>query len=303
MRISQSCMTMESTYASVRAERERLELRRTSAPSPEPALEPCRPEPDEALARDFKTYLLKLVVEWLSGERIEEPELEAEPEADRAEPQRPAVELHYERVRYEAERVDFHAQGSVATGDGRQIALDLRVGMRREHYERVAVDVGGPKAKDPLVLNFEAATTALGGRRISFDLDLDGKADSVALPAGGSMFLALDRNGNGRFDDGSELFGARTGDGFAELAALDDDRDGWIDEDDAAYDRLRAWDGATAPLSLREAGVGAIHVGSVRTPFTLGESDATATGLLRSTGVWLAESGQAHTVQQVDIVI
>ena len=213
------------------------------------------------------------------------------------------VELHYERVRYEAERVDFHAQGVVTTGDGRQIALDLRVGMEREHYERVTLDVGAPKAKDPLVLNFESATTALGSKRISFDLDLDGKADSVALPSSGSRFLALDRNRNGRFDDGSELFGARSGDGFAELAALDDDGDGWIDEDDAAFDQLRVWDGETKAQSLREAGVGAIHVGSVRTPFTLGGSDATATGLVRSTGVWLAESGEAHTVQQVDIVI
>jgi hypothetical protein len=175
--------------------------------------------------------------------------------------------------------------------------------MQREHYERVALDVGGPKAQDPLVLNFQAATTALGSRRISFDLDLDGKADSVATPAGGSLFLALDRNRNGRFDDGSELFGARTGDGFAELAALDDDGDGWIDEDDAAFDQLRVWDGEKTTLSLREAGVGAIHVGSVATPFTLGGSDATATGLVRSTGVWLAETGGAHTVQQVDIVV
>ncbi|HEX6020881.1 MAG TPA: VCBS repeat-containing protein [Solirubrobacter sp.] len=255
------------------------------------------------LPRDFKTYLLKLVVEWLSGTKIQEPELEApEDEPDAAPPQRPAVEPHYERVRYEAERVDFHAQGVVTTADGRQIALELRVGMQREHYERAALDIGGPKAKDPLVLNFESATTALGGRRISFDLDLDGKTDSVALPEGG-RFLALDRNGNGRFDDGAELFGARTGDGFAELAALDEDGDGWIDEDDAAFDELRVWDGGASSLSLREAGVGAIHVGAVKTPFTLGGSDATATGLVRSTGVWLAESGEAHTVQQIDIVI
>ncbi len=299
MRISQSAMSMESTYASLRAERERLEIRKATPP-PAPPKE-CRAEPDEALSRDFKTYLLKLVVEWLTGSKIEEPE-EVEPDQEPSERQPPSVELHYERVRYEAERVDFHAQGVVTTGDGRQIALDLRVGMQREHYERVTLDVGGPKAKDPLVLNFESATTALGSKRISFDLDLDSKADSVALPQGGK-FLALDRNGNGRFDNGSELFGARTGDGFAELAVLDDDGDGWIDEDDAAFDQLRVWDGETKAQSLREAGVGAIHVGSVRTPFTLGGSDATATGLVRSTGVWLAESGQAHTVQQIDIVI
>src|SRR5215207_8983293 len=137
MRISQSAMSMASTYASVRAEHERLEVRRTAPPpeTPRPPKE-CRPEPDKDLTRDFNTYLLKLVVEWLSGAKIEEPE-DLEPTPEGVEPQPPSVELHYERVRYEAERVHFHARGVVTTGDGRQIALDLRVGMQREHYERV----------------------------------------------------------------------------------------------------------------------------------------------------------------------
>ena len=63
---------------------------------------------------------------------------------------RPQVELHYERTRYEAERVDFRAQGVVTTADGRRISLDLQVGMSREHFERVTLDAGGkPQAKDP----------------------------------------------------------------------------------------------------------------------------------------------------------
>ena len=40
------------------------------------------------------------------------------------------------------------------------------------------------------MLNFESATTALGGRRISFGLDLDGKADSVATPSAGTRASA-----------------------------------------------------------------------------------------------------------------
>ena len=226
MRISESAVAMQSSFASVRAERTTLEIRRTPPPprEPLPALEKPQSKGDLELSRDFKTYLLKLLVEWLSGEKIDDPELDAEtpseePVAD-APAARPQIELHYERTRYEAERVDFRAQGVVTTADGRKISLDLQVGMSREHFERVAVDAGGkPLAKDPLVLNFNAATTALGGKKISFDLDLDGTADQVRLPAAGSAFLALDRNHNGRVDDGSELFGATTGNGFAELAA------------------------------------------------------------------------------------
>jgi hypothetical protein len=258
-------------------------------------------EPESAFSRDFKTWLLQVLVEALTGRRMDAPELETEAPAPPAAP--PQIELRYERVRYEAERVDFRAHGVIRTADGRELALDLQVGMQREHYERVAVSTGKPKATDPLVLNFQAATTALGGRRVTFDLDLDGRADQLALPAAGSAFLALDRNRNGRIDDGSELFGPATGDGFSELAALDSDGDGWIDEDDAAFRELRVWNGGSELQTLAAAGVGAISVRAVATPFTLGRSDATAEGYVRSTGLWLGEDGSAHTVQHVDLVV
>jgi hypothetical protein len=45
--------------------------------------------------------------------------------------------------------------------------------------------------------------------------------------------------------NGAELFGARSGDGFAELAALDGDGNGWIDEGDAAW---QAWHDALMDL-------------------------------------------------------
>ena len=59
-------------------------------------------------------------------------------------------------------------------------------------------------------------------------------------------WLALDRNGNGLIDDGRELFGSmtelpdgrRAPNGFAALAALDDDGDGRITARDAAFARL-----------------------------------------------------------------
>jgi hypothetical protein len=46
----------------------------------------------------------------------------------------------------------------------------------------------------------------------------------------------------GRIDSGSELFGPATGSGFGELAALDGDGNGWIDENDDAFARLRGLD-------------------------------------------------------------
>lgn len=74
-----------------------------------------------------------------------------------------------------------------------------------------------------------------------FDLDADGRMDSISVPTGDDALLALDRNGNGRIDDGRELFGDQHGavNGFAELARFDDNGNGRIDAADAVFDQLR----------------------------------------------------------------
>lgn len=95
---------------------------------------------------------------------------------------------------------------------------------------------------------------------VYFDLDADGIAERVAWTRAGSddAFLALDRNGNGRIDDGSELFGNRTpaywnqrnppaDNGFVALVFTEGPSygparaDGVIDRQDAVYQRLLLW--------------------------------------------------------------
>jgi hypothetical protein len=101
--------------------------------------------------------------------------------------------------------------------------------------------------------------------------------------ANGNAWLALDRDGDGRIDDSSELFGNFTpqpspsnGDpnnGFNALAVFDDPRfggngNGRLDPGDAAFARLRLWqdrnhNGISEPeelMSLAEAGIGGISL-------------------------------------------
>ena len=62
-------------------------------------------------------------------------------------------------------------------------------------------------------------------------------------------FLALDRNGNGKVDDGSELFGNHTplpggasaANGFDALAQYDANHDGIIDVNDPIWSSLLLW--------------------------------------------------------------
>jgi hypothetical protein len=104
-----------------------------------------------------------------------------------------------------------------------------------------------------IIVGTEQGDWDLGGLAdpVTFDLGLPGGRQTIAWTARGSalMFLALDRNGNGVIDDGSELFGtasptriARTArNGFVALAEFDTNRDALIDESDPIFPSLLLW--------------------------------------------------------------
>ena len=211
-------------------------------------------------------------------------------------------------VRQEYERLDFQMQGQIQTSDGRTIdfQLDLRLERlyREESSTRIALgDAAVPV--DPLVLQFDGPASALQNQRFAFDLQGDGQAENVPLLAQGWGYLALDKNANGRIDNGLELFGPRTDNGFAELAALDEDGNGWIDEADAAFQDLRIWrpsaDGGGSLQSLQAEGVGALGLANAASPFALRSEGNASLGALRATGAYLREDGRAGALQQLDL--
>ena len=109
----------------------------------------------------------------------------------------------------------------------------------------------------PIVLDLDGRgfrfTDKTGG--VAFDLNADGERGRTSWIARGSLdgLLALDRNGNGTIDDGTELFGGRTpqpftGDrnGFEALAVFDSpdhggNLDGFISSEDAIFTSLLVW--------------------------------------------------------------
>ena len=87
----------------------------------------------------------------------------------------------------------------------------------------------------------------------------------------GSGYLALDTNADGIINDGSELFGTQSGNGFKDLLSHDEDGNGWIDEADSIFQKLKIWtmdeNGVSTLLDLAEAGLGAIYLGYENTEF------------------------------------
>ncbi|MFN3984377.1 MAG: hypothetical protein ACK4KV_02755 [Rhodocyclaceae bacterium] len=215
----------------------------------------------------------------------------------------------FSSVRSEYEQVSFQAQGSIRTADGREIRFEVGFEMSRSFAERIDISLRGGDARltDPLVLDFGGPAGALSDLRFEFDLDADGTPDAIPMLAGGTGYLAIDRNDNGRIDDGRELFGPTSGNGFAELAALDSDGNGWIDEADPAYAQLRIWrpdaNGGGTLTTLADAGVGALYLGNVATPFELRGANNGTLGVMRASGIYLRENGSVGTISQIDLSV
>ncbi|MCO5357368.1 hypothetical protein [Acidovorax kalamii] len=274
--------------------------------------------PQLALMRDLIALMIGVRVRVYTGqgasaEAPTPPQRPAQAQADSAPGrQRAGFGLVYEQreVIEETERTQFSAQGVVRTADGREIRFTLQLDMQRSYRQEssFSLRLGDATAIDPLVINFDGTAAQLQDQRFSFDLNGDGEAENVPLLTGNRGYLALDTNQNALIDNGLELFGPGTGNGFAELARHDTDGNGWIDEADPVYQQLRVWtpsaDGTGRLQTLAELGVGAVQTAaSATTPFALRTADNTSLGAVRSTSVYLREDGGVGTVQQIDLSV
>ena len=212
-------------------------------------------------------------------------------------------------LQYEYERVSVVSAGAVQLADGRSIDFSLELTMEREALlrESVAWQAAGQILTDPLVLNFDCDLRGVSNRRFQFDLDCDGEKDEICALPPGSGFLALDLNNDQLINNGRELFGPTTGHGFTELAWHDRDENGWIDENDPIFEKLRIWkedgSGGSALLTLKEAGVGAICLAHDRNTFQLKDRENSLLGEVAASGLFLTEAGEVRPMQEIKFAL
>ena len=142
-----------------------------------------------------------------------------------------------------------------------------------------------PTRRDPLVLDLNRDGKVELKNAAYFDLNANGFHEFTRWIDKTDAFLVLDKNFNGKADDGGELFGdamtlpdgslALTG--FDALKAYDSNGDGKIDASDEIYASLKVLTGEGKMSSLADAGVKSLNVSSEAvnesTPPALSQSD------------------------------
>lgn len=280
----------------------------------------------EAAERDPKVLLIKSLLEFMLGKKIHlfhaadlRPTAEQLPPPTNAPPPSspPAaaatekqagwgLEYDFHSEYSESEQTTFQASGVIRTADDQEISFNFSFELQRLYHEESNLSIRQDDAKrvDPLVLNFSGNAAQLTSQQFEFDLNADGSTENIAFVQGAG-FLALDKNADGVVNDGSELFGPATGNGFAELQTLDSDGNNWIDENDTAFAQLQVWtkdgSGADQLRSLQQAGVGALFLGNISTPFSINDAQNTPQAQLVSSGLWLSEAGEVKSLQQIDL--
>lgn len=273
---------------------------------------------ETALNNDPRIKLIKSLLEAILGREIklgysskDKTEQSLDTNTPQATQLEGGIELQYHASEHESEQTQFNANGVIKTADGREISFSAELNLSRSFSQNIDINIATGSAarpkKDPLVINYDAPAATLSDKTFQFDLDADGKKDTIHQLNRGSAYLALDQNADGKITSGNELFGAHSGNGFADLARHDHDGNGWIDEADQVYADLKLWlkdaSGQDQLKTLQEMKIGAIYLGYARGDFDLNNSQNQNYGQIRSSGLFAYENGQIGSVQQLDLSV
>jgi hypothetical protein len=262
-----------------------------------------------------KVMILKLLVQKLAGKDIEwfdKDEFTAANSAAKTTPttqnddtQQGPIQVIVEELHHEHQANSLKMAGKITTAAGRDISFEFKLNFEQSftEYQRSIETIN---MKDPLIISFTNKPVKLGESTHQFDIDADGNKDTLTQLEKGYGYLAFDRNNNGKIDDGQELFGALSGNGFSELTQYDKDGNGFIDENDVIFDSLKIWVKNSSEdrlVSLDDLNIGAIATQSVNSPLNIRNENSELKGAIRQSGFYLKNDGEAGLIQQIDFVV
>ena len=231
-------------------------------------------------------------------------------------PQKIAVmqtEFKHERtIEYrKKDSVDYSSKAIIKT-QNEDFEINLNISYTKEFYEKheERIEFSEVSYLDPLVIQYSKEASSLDyleeDLSFTFDIDANGESDTLAQLKEGNGFLALDKNSNGKIDDGAELFGPNTNDAFGELREFDSDENNWIDENDPIFNDLKIWrknsDGEDELFALGDSEIGAIYLKDASTDIDINKNVKDPLAHLKSTSFFVREDGSAGLLSSLDFV-
>ncbi|WP_375722803.1 hypothetical protein LXN10_09500 [Arcobacter sp. KX21116] len=210
---------------------------------------------------------------------------------------------------YRSDSISFNSQATIKTKD-KDINIDLDLSYSREFYEKHSETLKFEETHfmDPLVIQYDCASTAFDSISdkmcFNFDINSDGDEKELPLLKDGNGFLVFDKDGNGTIDNGTELFGPSSNDGFGELSEYDSDGNNWIDENDLIFDKLQIWtkneSGEDKLIALGQTGIGALYLNDAKAGMAYNKSVNESLAYLKSNSIFLREDGTAGIISSMD---
>ena len=199
---------------------------------------------------------------------------------------------------YQAVQASFSGEITLANGNAISFDMDfsMEVSWARYSYSE-------QKMQDPLIVSLSGNAVELSADSSKFDLLSDGSEVKLPQLAAQQFYLAYDRNRDNQINNGSELFGVKTGQGFKDLAKYDDNGNGFIDPSDDIWQYLYLWRPEQSLQNMQQAKLGAISLESVPTVMPLYNNKQQLAGQLQRSGIALTAEGKPALLQQIDLVV
>jgi len=212
------------------------------------------------------------------------------------------IKQHYSYVEEkQSQFLAMEANITLENGDTLDISLSIKFEQNFSE-EKQWMTKNDEIFNDPLLISLNNDNPITNS---FFDFNVNASQKQLLYTNENSGYLVFDENNNNTVDDGSELFGPKTNDGYQELSGFDDDKNGWLDDADKIFKQLKLWtitEGENGKLSsLKELGIGALSLTKTSMSFIQKTDSETSTAQFKNASLGITSNYEAISMFQIDL--
>jgi len=216
-------------------------------------------------------------------------------------------QIEVSTISQQTQQLNFSMQGDFII-DNQAVNLNYQLQLNSQYSTASTVNMSAAALKDPLVIQYGAQSI---GKIIGYqalDINNDKQQDNLPIFSGDVGYLVYDKNNDQQVNNGSELFGPTSNNGFAELAMLDSNQNGYFDQQDDKYQQVYIWQPKHMNsaeeqnlVTLSQAGIKAISLNAIDTQFNFRGDHGEIDAQLTQSSFAITNNNQAVGVHQIDV--